>query len=588
MTSAVGDMILASGQLETADHVILVGYFLVMVAIGAFFYRLMQGMKDYFSGGNRIPWWLSGTSYYMSCFSVYGFVVYSALAFEYGWLAITVFWSYVPGTLLVALVFSRRWRRARIDSPVEYLEARYNATMRQLCAWEGIPVKIIDDALKLVTIGVFLSASVGLSLKQSMLWSGLIMLSYTFMGGLWAVIVTDFVQFVVMGAAVVVLFVLSLVKVGGIAAFVRHSPEGFFRPVNEEYGWVYLVSWGFLLAISMCSVHWQLIQRFCCVPDERQARKMGMMVVVLHLVTPVLMFLPAMAARQFLTGDVDPKEVYPLLCTELLPPGLLGLMIAGMFAATMSMLSSDYNACASVLTNDVYRRLFRRAAREKELVLVGRLATLLIGLISIGLALGMAEMGGKDLFRNMVKLFSVATAPVAVPMILGLLSKRLTGVSAVTGFLGGLSLGLALFFLLPDEVHLPGVDAKKENILLFGTAATSGVLMFAVSWLVPRKAAESARAQRFLERLSRSIGELDEDRLVAPSTGQSPISPFRIAGVSVACVGIIVLGVALFVSGAASRGMNGGVGLALLVLGAVMARRSGRVGAGQMGVAHED
>jgi hypothetical protein len=180
----------------------------------------------------------------------------------------------------------------------------------------------------------------------------------------------------------------------------------------------------------------------------------------------------------------------------------------------------------------------------------------------------------------MVKLFSVATAPVAVPMILGLLSKRMTGASAVAGFLGGLGLGLVLFWLLPDKVHVLGAEVKKENLLLFGTAATSGVLMLVVSRLVPRSAAEDVRAGSFLERLSRPIGELEEDRLVGSGAGASRVSPSRIAGLSVACIGVIMLGVALLVSGGAARGMNGGVGLALLVLGVVMARRSGRADKG--------
>lgn len=565
-------MVLAAGNLHSADHVVVIGYFAVMLGIGAYFYRYMRRMKDYFTGNSSIPWWLSGASFYMSSFSVFGFVVNSSLAYQYGWVGITMFWAYIPGTLLCALVFSKRWRRARIDSPVEYLESRYNPAMRQLCAWHGIPVKIIDDALKLVTTGIFLSVSLGLDLEQSMFWSGVIMLAYTFMGGVWAVVVTDFVQFVVMGAAVLILFVLAMVRTGGIGNFVANAQPGSFHLVSAEYGWPYLASMVVLYAIAMSSVHWQLIQRFTCVPDEREGRKLGWLVVGLQLVTPVLMFLPGMAARQFLGPDIKPEEIYPVLCTSLLPAGLLGLIIAAMFAATMSMLSADYNACASVLTNDVYRRLVRPKASQRELLLVGRLMTLGIGVVALGIAfyvVGQGE-GGDRLFRTMVKLFSVATAPVAIPMILGLLFKRLSGAGAVVGLLGGLAVGLAGFFQLPDEVRLLAVSVKKENLLLFGTALTSATLMVAVSRFVPQSGAELVRVREFFARLASPVGAHALDRDDEAEAG-ARVSPFRVVGISVALIGLLMVGVAPFVEGRLATWLDLGVGVVMLLAGAATA-----------------
>ena len=139
-------------------------------------------MKDYFTGSNKIPWWLSGVSYYMSCFSVYAFIAYAALAWEYGFLGVTAFWILAPAILVGVIFFAKKWRRARIDSPTEYLETRYSPLVRQLFAWQNIPVHIIDDAFKLVCIGVFISEGLGVNLKYAMLCSGLIILVYTFAG----------------------------------------------------------------------------------------------------------------------------------------------------------------------------------------------------------------------------------------------------------------------------------------------------------------------------------------------------------------------------------------------------------------------
>jgi len=568
-------MLATANTLQPADWIVLVGYFVVMLGIGVYFYRYMRGMKDYFSGGNRVPWWLAAGSFYMSGFSVFAFVTYSAIAYADGLAGVSVMWSYIPGTLLCALVFAPRWRRARVDSPVEYLEARYSRGLRQVCAWQGVPLKIIDDALKIVAIGMFISASLGLGIKSCMFWSGIIMLAYTFMGGLWAVIVTDFIQFVVMGAAVLVLFVLAMFKVGGVEGLVNGSPPGFFRPVSDDYNAMYFIAWPLLLAVSMCSVHWQIIQRFYCVPDEREARKMGLLVTGLYVVTPLIMFVPAMAARQFLPEGTEPKEVYAVLCRTLLQPGLLGLMIAAMFAATMSMLSSDYNAAAAVVTNDVYRRLLRPQAGQKELVLVGRVATLLVGGSSLALALALARTSARDLFNNMVTLFSVATAPVAVPMILGLLVRRLTGASALAGFVGGLTVTLTLFFSLKEPVSVWGTQIKPENVVFFSGLAATSLIMFGVSAIWPRNAAETNRVSPFLQRLDMPIGSLPQDR----PAGESAVSPFRVVGLSMAAIGAITLAVTPFVHGSTDIGLNAGIGFALLVGGGAMARRS-RTGQG--------
>jgi SSS family transporter len=560
-------MMLAASQLQHADHIVLIGYFVLMLGIGAYFYRYMRGMKDYFSGGNRIPWWLSGVSFYMSSFSVAAFVQYSALAYLYGWVAVTLYWVTVPATLISVIFFSSRWRRARIDSPVEYLENRYNSVTRQLFAWQGIPVRIIDDALKLVAIAMFISPVLGWSLPQGMLVSGLVMLTYTFMGGLWAVTVTDFVQFVVMAAAVVVLLPLSLTESGGLTGFIDAAPEGFFRLTHPEYGWPYLIANVVLFSLAFSSLQWSLIQRYYCVPKERDARKVGWLVVVLNFIGPPLMFLPAMAARQWLPEATAGKDVYPLLCAHLLPAGMLGLIMAAMFAATMSMLSSDYNVCASVLTNDVYRRLIRPSASQKHLVWVGRVMTLLIGVISLGTALAIGDVGGEGLFRSMIKLFSVATAPVAIPMIAGLLSRRVHAAAALSGFVVGVTTGLVLFFVCEDAIRWLDATWKKETIILFSTtAATLAALLLACRFR-QSGSLERERSEEFMTRLGAPIGELDADRV---QIAGGAISPFRVVGVCILLLGLLMLGVLLCVTDPTAWKLDLAIGLALTILGTVM------------------
>ncbi|HOA75369.1 MAG TPA: hypothetical protein PL151_10615 [Phycisphaerae bacterium] len=565
-------------QLQGPDWFILVCYFVVMLGIGLYFYRFMKGLKDYFTGGNTIPWWLSGVSYWMSSFSAFAFIAYSGLAYKYGLLGVTVYWVTVPATLFSVLFFATRWRRARLTSPVEYIETRYSPLLRQVFAWQGIPVKIIDDALKIVAIGAFISVSLGIGMGQAMFWSSVIMLAYTFMGGLWAVMVTDFVQFVVMMAAVLVLFPLAFHEAGGFGQVWHNSPPGFWYPVNEKFGWIYILTTVLMYCLSY-SVNWSLVQRFYCVPTEKDARKVGWLVVFLNIIGPPLMFAPAMAARHFLGEGVADKAVYPLMCAKLLPAGMFGLVVAAMFSATMSMLSGDYNVCASVLTNDVYKRLIRPQSSNRELVVVGRLMTLLVGIVSLGIAFLMYRGEGESLFQNMVTLFSIAVAPVAVPMLGGLVSRRLSNGSSVVGFCIGLGLGLTLFLTLPREIEWQGMTWQRETvILLCSLVATLAATLIAMPFF-PISPAAQARVDEFQARLSAPIGTLEEDKLPAGASGSAVLSPFRIVGTTIVLTGVMMLAIQPWIkttggsdprTGTLALVLNLIIGGGLVVLGAIM------------------
>ncbi|MCK4791434.1 MAG: hypothetical protein KAV87_47320, partial [Desulfobacteraceae bacterium] len=530
--------ILAAGQLRGPDYFILIGYFALMLGIGAYFYRHMKGMKDYFSGGNKIPWWLSGVSFYMASFSAFVFVSFSALAYNHGWVAVTLVWICATGTLTGVLFFSKRWRRARIDSPVEYLETRYSPTVRQLFAWQGLLVRIFDDTFKLVAIGAVVSKAFNVNLVAAMVCSGLIMLAYTMMGGLWAVAVTDFIQFIILTMAVLALVPLAMHEVGGVSNFIANSPEGFFNLITPDYNSVYLISSIILYMLCYSSVNWALIQRYYCVPKERDTYKVGALVIVLQLLGPPLILIPAMAARQFLPGITDDIQVFPSLCLYLLPVGMVGLVVAAMFSATLSMLSGDYNVCASVLTNDVYRRLIRPNASQKEYVVAGRLLTLLIGSIVITVAIMMSKISGEGLVRAMFKLFGIATAPVAIPMLLGLLFKKVTNRGAISGFVAGLTVGILVFKFFPDETTFMNLAWKIENVLLLSTTLVSLVVVLTVSHLFPPKPEETERVDGLFARLATPIGELPQD--TAPTGMSDSFSPFRIVGICVMIIGAMM------------------------------------------------
>jgi Na+/proline symporter len=288
------------------------------------------------------------------------------------------------------------------------------------------------------------------------------------------------------------------------------------------------------------------------------------------------MFFPAMAARHFLAGLADEAQVYPLLCARLLPPGMLGLMIAAMFAATMSTLSGDYNVCANVLTADVYRRLVRPNASQKELVLAGRLTTLVVGIASIGLALLLAGSNGERQFRNMVTLFSTTAAPVAIPMLLGLTWRRATNAGVLSGFLVGITVGFVLFWRLPDEIVRFGMTFRKENLITLSTCVATVVPILLMSRLRRVSDDERERVTTFHQRLATPVGEMDEDTPSVSAMERSVLSPFRVVGICIVFIGLMLVAIQPWIEGRLPAVLNLALGGGLLVVGGVMTWTSGR------------
>ncbi|GMW00368.1 MAG: hypothetical protein AMXMBFR84_15050 [Candidatus Hydrogenedentota bacterium] len=538
--------------LAAADYTILAGFFIVLLAIGLFYSGRMSTLRDFFSGGRHVPWWLAGISLYMTTFSAFTFVSYSALAYKHGFVAVAIWWFSIPGCLLSAWFLASRWRRAASTSPVEYLETRYGHVLRQSFSWFGIPLIVLDDALKLYVIGTMMRVSMGFESDSAINWiilfCGIIMVLYTLLGGLWAVLITDFIQFVVMGVAVLVLLPLTWRRAGGMGAIADHLPTGFGDITVETYTWPWLLSFAVVLALTFAT-KWPYVQRYYAARTDQEARWVGYLVAALTLLGPPLLFFPAFGARVYLPEVADANQVYALLCKELLPAGLMGMMIAAMFSATMSMLSSDYNSVASVVTNDIVKRLFMKHASEKSLVLVARLSTLAIGLLAMGLALLIAQAKTMDdLVKIMAQLFAALLPPVALPMAAGLLWRRATNGGALMGFALGATCGIAASI----ASYTTGMSYLREVqyltwLTLLPTAAGLGLgsLLFADS------ADKSEQVRNFMDGLQGATAHVPE-----PASKTDAAVAMRIIGLTT-----LLLGSLLFVSVLLTAGLSGRVSL---------------------------
>jgi solute:Na+ symporter, SSS family len=427
--------------LQTLDYWAIAIYMALMAGIGLFLGKYVKNIGDYFKGGNAIPWFSGAISNFMTKFSTFIFVAYAGIAYQHGFVALTLIWSTVLPALVGVLIYAKRWRRAGAMTPMEYLETRFNAPVRQILAWFGVLFKILDNMVRLYALGLFVKAATGTSLEMCILICGIIVALYTVAGGLWAVVITDVVQFVILIVATFILVPLTLKAAGGLSGMMQTIPE-HFSWTNGPKGMPLYLSVYYLMILIKYSGNWTFIQRFYSVRDERASQKQGLLTMVFFFVFPVIFLFPSIAARAILPSLENPEMAYVAVCLKLLPQGIMGLMVAAMFAATMSVLSGEYNVTAGVLTRDIYQRLFNPGAKDREMLWVGRLMTLLLGtMITVG-ALYVGGFGGAfEANKLFTGLFAI---PMTVPLILGIVFKRPQPWGALATVIVGMAIGLVL------------------------------------------------------------------------------------------------------------------------------------------------
>ncbi len=428
-------------SLVTLDYVAIVLYLVLMAGIGLFFKWYVKDLNAYTKGSGALPWVAAGISNFMALFSTFIFVAYAGIAYEHGLVSVTVLLSTVPACLIAAVAFASKWRRSDVSTPVEYLETRFNASLRQTVGWVGILMRILDNTVRLYAIGIFLTAVTPLSLSMSMVVSSIIVITFTLYGGLWAVSIMGTVQFIILLFTSIMLFWLSLDHIGGFAVIAAKVPD-HLDWFNGPKGQIFWLSVYYLMVIIKYNENWTFIQRFYSVRDEGEARKVGYLTAALFLVTPIVFLVPPIVSRILMPDLPDKEMAYVAISSMLLPPGLMGVMIASMFAATMSSLNAEYNVVASVLSKDVYQRLIDKNATDKRLFLVAKIASVLVGLLVLLGALFIDDFGGAF---EANKLFTgIFAIPVGVPLVLGIVNKKATPRGAMLTVVVGAIVGIVL------------------------------------------------------------------------------------------------------------------------------------------------
>ena len=541
-------------SIELADYLVILAYFVVIVSVGLSFARYIQKAKDYFAAGNIMPWWLAGTSFYKASFSALLFVIYNEIAYKYGIVAIIIMWMSPLCILLGGYFTADRWRRSRVVTPLGFMERRYNKTVHQVFVWTGLPLRLFDNALKILSTSIIFAVALrglGLGIIPFMIIIGLIMVLYSFLGGQMTVMVTDFVNVTILGVAVVTLFVMTLGRVGNLGEFIKKLPEGFLNPFPEPYGWSYLVFTVFLITILTYNASWALVQKYNTLKSEKETRKMIWWIAFLMFIMPPVFFFPGLAARVLVPGIENAKEVYALISLKILPVGLMGFILSSVISSTMSTLGSEFNTLSGVLTRDFYIKKVKPGLSEREEVLMGRTFTVIIGAVTILVAIAFNALKGFNLMDIMFRIFSAFGPAVMIPLVFGLLFKKFNARGTLWGVLAGSLTGVVLvlinFFLVQAYVDEMNVNPKLDFWLRSGWNSAATVLSIAATiigmWLgtvtKPTPEDEKARRREFFSDLKRPF--------LFDETQKKALSPFRVIGFMLVAFGLALAAIAAFI-----------------------------------------
>jgi SSS family transporter len=483
------------------DLVVIVAYLAGTVVFGAWFSRSQKDVKDYFVGGRSVPWWAIMGSIVATETSTVTFISVPGVAFTGNWTFLQLVMGYMVGRIVVSVIFVPAYFRGELLTVYQILGVRFGAGVKRLAAGLFLATRSLADGVRLFATGLVLAALLlampgmeaaardwvpGLDpavtiLVGSVLVMGLTTIVYTYLGGMSAVIWTDVIQLVIylVGAGVASAILVDLIP-GGWAEIVgtggangKFTLFDFTLSVSKSYTFWSGVIGGAFLTTATHGTDQLMVQRYLCAASPRQARvallTSGAVVFAqftLFLLIGSMLYVyytghaPAEMAAFTLDGRIQSDRIFPHFIVSHLPPGVVGLVIAAVFAAAMSTLASSLNSSSATAVADFYMPM--RKASDQHYLRVSRWLTAFWGAVQISVAL-IAIQFSTRVVDEVLGIASFTNGIILGVFLLGTFAPAVRQPSAFVGILVGTSVMLA--------VRMSGV-ASWQWYVLIGSVAT--------------------------------------------------------------------------------------------------------------------
>ena len=441
------------------DIAIIAVYFVIIFAIGFYFARKERTSADYFLASRNVGWFAIGASLFVSNISTEHFIGLAGSGASSG-LAVGSFeWLACLILLLLGWVFVPFYLRSNVFTMPEFLERRFSRS----CAVYLAGISILAYVFTKISVHLYAAAIV---LERVVGWSPLtaaviLVIAtgiYTIAGGLAAVIYTDLVQTLILIFGAVIMTVIGLHRVGGFEGLRAALPADYFHMVKSasdpDFPWTGIFFGAPILGIWYWCTDQVIVQRVLSAKDEGHAKAATIFAGFLKILPVFMLVLPGLIAvglyrdlfkfgpnGQVLNGDI----AYPTLIINLLPTGLVGVMIAALLAALMGAMSSVFNSASTLVTLDFYKKI-KPDATERQLVGFGRVMTGVM--VVLGLAwVPFIHLISSQLYIYLQSVQGYISPPIAACFILGILWPRLNAQGAISSLLTGFVMGAARFIL---------------------------------------------------------------------------------------------------------------------------------------------
>ena len=454
------------------DYISIIFYFVFVVVVGVVFSRRNKNTSDYFRGGGIMPWWMAGVSAWMASFSAWTFTGAAGKIYQNGPFVLLLYYSSIAAFVIILVFTCYRFRRMRTVTPMEAIRARYGAATQQFVTWLRLPFLMLFGGVALNTVGVFMSGAFGVELPYVIMVLGGMVTFVSLVGGAFGVAASDFVQMflVVTVTLVISAFALMQPAVGGFSGLLHKVPDAHFhwgQIARPEFITLWFVALMFNTIFAQNSM--EMSAKYLMARSDAHARKMVLFPLIGTIVGPLLWIVPPMVAAVVHPGGLGkilpmlshPEEgAFLVTAHDVLPAGMLGLLIAGIFGATLSSLDASVNQGVGILVRNFYLPVINPQCSEKKLLIISKCCTAGFGLIIIKMGLIISQQRTAGLFDFLNQLGVGLWLPLAVPMCLGLFYKRTPPWSGWGTALVGLLTSFAIMFLVKAQAVLDPMSDK--------------------------------------------------------------------------------------------------------------------------------
>jgi len=397
-----------------------------------------KSTSDYIRGGGKMLWWMVGSTAFMAQFSAVTFTGAAGKAFADGFAISLVYIGNTFAFFCGWAYFSHRFRQMRVDTPTQGIKKRFGPENEKFFSWALIVFSFLNAGVWLNALGVFTSAVFDADINITIIAIGFTVLFVSVMGGAWGVVASDFVQTLVVAVVSVACAVVALVKVGGPVNLVRDFPGGFIIGPNMNYPLILIGTFLFFLpkqVTTMMNLHDSF--RFLNAKDTINARKAALLAMTLMGFGTIIWFIPPWASAQLYPdaaagyeqlGNKAKDAVYLVFAKNAMPIGTVGLLMAGLFAASMSSMDSALNKNAGIFIRSIYEPFIAKSKKQsindKKLLRLSQVVSFISGIGVIAAALYFSSLKELSLFELMMKVSTMVQLPMMVPLLLGIFIKK--------------------------------------------------------------------------------------------------------------------------------------------------------------------